>query len=58
LPDEGAHRHAGLRARERDVELIVLRADAGGQLIEPRWARPSMLVATARTSPVDQGPVA
>jgi hypothetical protein len=43
---------AGL-VRELDVDLIVLRADAGGELIEPRRARPSMVAATPRTSPVD-----
>lgn len=46
---------AGL-VRELDVDLIVLRADTGGELIEPRWARPSMLAATPRTSPVDRSP--
>ena len=43
---------AGL-VRDLDVDLIVLRADAGGELIEPRWARPSMVAATPHTSPVD-----
>jgi hypothetical protein len=47
---------AGL-VSELDVDRIVLRADADGELIEPRWARPTMLAATARTSPVDRGQV-
>ena len=47
---------AGL-VRELDVDLIVLRADGGGELVEPRWARPSMVAATVRASPVDGGPV-
>lgn len=45
---------AGL-VRERDVDLIVLRVDADGDLAEPRWARPSMLAATTGTQPVDRG---
>jgi hypothetical protein len=46
---------AGL-VRELDVDLMVLRTDVGGELIEPRWARPSMLAATARSRPVERGP--
>ena len=46
---------AGL-VRELDVDSIVLRADEDGELIEPRWARPSMVTRAVRTSPVDRGP--
>ena len=46
---------AGL-VRELDVDLIVLRTDEDGELIEPRWARPSMVTRAVRTSPVDRGP--
>ena len=43
--------------RELDVDSIVLRADGAGELIEPRWARPSMVAATVRNSPVNGGQV-